>query len=63
MLGLLAILLGALAVGKLARRMTPAVELLLLLLVGVIVLAEYASWTATSRSGDLLLHWFHPRTH
>jgi hypothetical protein len=65
MLGLLAIIVSGLAVGKLTRRMTPAVDLLLLLLVAAIVLAEYVTWTATSRSSgpDLLLRWLLPSTH
>jgi hypothetical protein len=48
MLGLLAILASGLVVGRFARRMTPAIELLLLGLVAGIVLLEFASW---SRAG------------
>jgi hypothetical protein len=46
MLALLGILMLALVVGKLARWMTPAVDLLLLLLVAAVVMIEYASWSA-----------------
>ncbi|HEV8309350.1 MAG TPA: hypothetical protein VGW35_16955 [Methylomirabilota bacterium] len=45
MFALLAILGMALAVGKLARRITPAVELVLLLVIALIVVAEYMSWS------------------
>jgi hypothetical protein len=45
MFALLAILGMALVVGKLARRITPAVELVLLLVIALIVVAEYMSWS------------------
>jgi len=45
MLALLGTLALALTVGKIARRMTPAVELLLLLLVALLVSIELASWS------------------
>jgi len=56
MLALLGILAIALLVGKLAPRITPAVELLLLGLVAAIVLAEFASWTpgGGGGAGDVL---------
>ncbi|MGH7264960.1 MAG: hypothetical protein ACREMB_08935 [Candidatus Rokuibacteriota bacterium] len=44
MIALLTILAAGLVIGKLAHRMTPAVELLLLLLVSGVVLAEFLSW-------------------
>jgi len=61
MLALLAILASGLIVGKLSRHITPAAELLLLLLVAVIVLADYASWAGVrGSSGDHLLRWLFP---
>ncbi len=45
MLALLGILALAMVVGKFARRITPAVELALLLLVAALVLAEFVSWS------------------
>jgi hypothetical protein len=47
MISLLAIMFLGLLVGKVARRITPAVELLLLLLIGGIVAAEYLSWSGS----------------
>jgi uncharacterized membrane protein YeaQ/YmgE (transglycosylase-associated protein family) len=47
MISLLAILFLGLVVGKVARRITPAVELLLLLLIAGIVMAEFASWSGS----------------
>jgi hypothetical protein len=53
MLALLAILGGALLIGRLARRVTPGVELLLLGLITAIVLVEFASWQAVEPGGPL----------
>lgn len=58
MVGLLAIVASGLLLGKLASRMTFTIDVILLLLVGAFVIADYASWTATSESvGDHLVHW------
>ena len=58
MLGLLGILASRLAVGKLAHRITPAVEVLLILLVAAIVLIDFGSWATPSGSGgDHLWQW------
>lgn len=46
MLALLTILGLGLLMGTLARRLTPAAQLLLLLLVTGVVLAEFMSWDA-----------------
>ncbi|MGH7324245.1 MAG: hypothetical protein ACREJ9_06310 [Candidatus Rokuibacteriota bacterium] len=45
MLSLLGILALAVVVGKVARRITPAVELALLLLIAALVVAEFVSWS------------------
>jgi hypothetical protein len=64
MLGLLALLASGLLVGKLARRVTPAAEILLLGLVTAIVLLEFASWSRTSGSTvHEVLEWLLPNTH
>jgi hypothetical protein len=61
MLGLLALLASGLLVGKLARRVTPAAEILLLGLVTAIVLLEFASWSRTGGStAHDLLEWILP---
>lgn len=56
MVALLGILAVALLVGKLAPRITPAVELVLLGLIAAIVLVELASWSGGggTGSGDFL---------
>jgi hypothetical protein len=51
MFALLGILALALVVGKVARRITPAVELVLLLLIAVIVLGEFVSWPEQQAGG------------
>jgi hypothetical protein len=51
MLALLAILGGALLIGRLARRLTPGVELMLLGLIAAIVLVEFASWDPIGPAG------------
>jgi hypothetical protein len=58
MISLLAIMFLGLVVGKFARRITPAVELLLLLLIGGIVAAEYLSWSGSEGGSpaDFLRH-------
>ena len=48
---LLAILALALVVGRVARRITPAVELILLLLIAGIVLGEFVSWSEGTAGG------------
>jgi hypothetical protein len=61
MLGLLALLASGLLVGKLARRVTPAAEVLLLGLVAGIVLLEFASWSRSAGSTvNELLGWLLP---
>ncbi|HEV8675495.1 MAG TPA: hypothetical protein VGX21_15720 [Methylomirabilota bacterium] len=45
MIPLLAILALGLVAGKVARRITPAVELVLLLLIAGVVLADFLSWS------------------
>jgi hypothetical protein len=62
LLGLLAILVSGVAVGRLTRHMTSAADLLLLFLVAAVVLAQYVTWAAPSHSGggDLLLRWLLP---
>ncbi len=45
MIALLGTLVLGLVLGKMARRMTAAVDLLLLLLVAALVMAEFASWS------------------
>ena len=58
MLGLLALLASGLFVGKLARRVTPAAEILLFGLIAAIVLFEFASWSRTGGSTVTeLLDW------
>jgi len=55
MVALLGILAVALLVGKLAPRITPAVELVLLGLIAAIVLVELASWSGGGPGpGDFL---------
>lgn len=55
MVALLGILAVALLVGKLAPRITPAVELVLLGLIAAIVLVELASWSGGGPGpGDVL---------
>lgn len=46
MIPLLAILALGLVAGKVARRITPAVELVLLLLIAGVVLADFLSWSS-----------------
>jgi MFS-type transporter involved in bile tolerance (Atg22 family) len=53
MLALLAILGGALLIGRLARRITPRVELVLIGLITAIVLVEFASWRAVEPGSPL----------
>jgi hypothetical protein len=45
MLALLTILLAAVVVGKTTRRITPAVQLALLLIIAGVVVAELVSWS------------------
>jgi hypothetical protein len=56
MVPLLAILALGLAAGKLTRRITPAVELVLLLLIAGIVLVDFLSWSGgeAGSSADFL---------
>jgi hypothetical protein len=55
MIALLTILAVALLVGKLASRITPAVELVLLGLITAVVLVELASWSGgMAGPGDFL---------
>jgi hypothetical protein len=55
MVALLGILAVALLVGKLAPRITPAVELVLFGLIAAIVLVEFASWDGSGTgAGDFL---------
>jgi hypothetical protein len=51
MVALLGILVVGLLVGKLAPRITPAVELVLLGLIVAIVLVELASWSGDGGAG------------
>jgi hypothetical protein len=62
MLGLLALLASGLLVGKLARRVTPAAEVLLLGIVTAIVLLEFASLSRTSGGSTVheMLEWILP---
>jgi hypothetical protein len=53
MVALLGILAGALLAGRLARRITTRVELLLLGLIAAIVLVEFASWHHAGPGGPL----------
>jgi hypothetical protein len=53
MLALLGILAGALLIGRLARRITPGVELMLIGLITAIVLVEFASWYAIEPGSPL----------
>jgi MFS-type transporter involved in bile tolerance (Atg22 family) len=53
MLALLAILGGALLIGRLARRITPTVELVLIGLITAIVAVEFASWQAVEPGSPL----------
>jgi len=61
MLGLLLILTAAVVTGKLARRMTLGVELLLLLFVAAVVLGEFLYWSghATTPAAQMS-HWLFP---
>jgi hypothetical protein len=47
MLALLGMLTVALAIGKVAHRITLVIELMLLLCIAVIVFGEFVSWTGT----------------
>ena len=53
MVALLGILACALLIGRLARRITPRVELLLLGLITAIVLVEFATWYPAGTGGPL----------
>jgi hypothetical protein len=53
MLALLGILAGALLIGRLARRITPRVELVLIGLITAVVLVEFASWHAVEPGSPL----------
>jgi len=57
MLALLGILFTALLVGKLAPRIGPGVQLLMLGLVAAIVLAELASWQSGATGAGDFLRW------
>src|SRR5215510_16362526 len=57
MLALLGILFTALLVGKLAPRIGPGVQLLVLGLVAAIVLAELASWQSGATGAGDVLRW------
>ncbi len=48
MTALLVILAAALVIGKVARRITPVVQLLLIFLIGAAVAGEFLSWHGTS---------------
>ena len=64
MLGLLAILTTAVVIGKLVRRITPGVELLLLLLVATVILVEFMYWTGhTGSTTEQMARWLLPGRH
>jgi hypothetical protein len=53
MIALLGILACALLIGRLARRITPGFELMLLGLITAIVLVEFATWYPAGSGGPL----------
>ena len=63
-LGLLAILTTAVVIGKVVRRITPGVELLLLLLVATVILVEFVHWTGHAGSAtEQIARWLVPGRH
>ena len=62
--GLLAILTVAVVMGKLVRRITPGVELLLLLVVATVILVEFLYWTGHAGSTtEQMVRWLRPGRH
>ena len=62
--GLLAILTAAVVMGKLVRRITPGVELLLLLVVAAVILLEFVYWTGHAGSTtEQMVRWLRPGRH
>jgi hypothetical protein len=53
MLALLGILAAALLIGRVARRITPRIELVLIGVITAIVLVEFASWHAVEPGSPL----------